>query len=130
MYRLDLHIHTPASRCFAETRTSDISQGIVSQALESGLDMIAITDHHSVEYVDRVRGAAYQTQLVVLPGVELSTRVGEVNDVYLLAIFEEHKSKAELDRLLPEMRGEWGARRPMWCWAHTLIFRLSWWTPM
>ncbi len=103
MYRLDLHIHTPASRCFAETQTDNISRKIVCRALESGLDMIAVTDHHSVEYVDKLRLAARQTRLVVLPGVELSTRVGELNEVYLLAIFDEHKPKGELDRLLADL---------------------------
>ncbi len=111
VYHLDLHIHTPASRCFAEREIGNINERIVSQALESGLDMIAITDHHSVEYVDRLRLAASRTRLVVLPGVELSTRIGQVNDVYLLAIFEEHKPKAELDRLLINLginEQDWG----------------------
>lgn len=54
--RLDLHIHTPASACFIEP---DVTPGmIVQQAIGAGMEAIAITDHNSGEWVDRVKAAA------------------------------------------------------------------------
>ncbi len=62
--------------------------------------MIAICDHHCVDYVDKVRQAAENTPLVVLPGVELSTIAPQLNDVYFLALFPKQTPKSKLDDLL------------------------------
>lgn len=56
---------------------------VVEQALVAELDIIAITDHNTVEWCDRVREAASGTGLTVLPGAEISTGQG-----HLLAIFD------------------------------------------
>ena len=77
MAKLDLHLHTPASICFSDPINENTCQNLVQRALEVGLDMVAVTDHHSVEYVDKMRQAAEGTPLVVLPGVELSICLGD-----------------------------------------------------
>ncbi len=100
MARLDLHLHTPASRCFSDQIDENTCRRLVERALEVGLDMVAVTDHHSVEYVDRMRRAARDTPLVVLPGVELSTRLGEIDEVFFLAIFPENTPQQDLRNLL------------------------------
>lgn len=57
---------------------------IVRSALESGINLIAITDHNSSANIQSVLKAASSTQLVVLPGIELQTR----EDVHSLCIFD------------------------------------------
>ncbi len=111
MAKLDLHLHTPASRCFSDPIDENTCRLLVQRALEVGLDMVAVTDHHSVEYVDKLRRAARDTPLVVLPGVELSIRLGEINDVFFLAIFPQNTPQQDLRDLLGRLgidRSQWG----------------------
>jgi len=78
----DLHLHTVASACAEPEMTPT---RIVRRAQELGLDLIAVTDHHSVENVKAVRGAAAACDLRVLPGMEVQTR----EEVHVLCLFDE-----------------------------------------
>ncbi len=57
---------------------------IVQAALESGLQLIAITDHNASANVQAVMEAAQGTDLIVLPGMELQTK----EEVHLLCLFD------------------------------------------
>jgi PHP family Zn ribbon phosphoesterase len=96
--RAELHVHTVLSPC-AEVEM--IPPLIVAEALELGLELIAITDHNASANVAAVQQAAAGTGLVVLPGMELHTR----EDVHMLCLFQELDALAalqfEVDRLLP-----------------------------
>ncbi len=82
----DLHVHTPASECFPN---KDITpEIIVARAIGSGMDAIAITDHNSAAWVDKVVVAAANTTLIVFPGVEITVQPG----VHVLAIFPEFET--------------------------------------
>jgi 3',5'-nucleoside bisphosphate phosphatase len=80
-YQADLHIHTLLSPC-AEVEM--IPPLIVKQAIEVGLDMIAIADHNSAENVRAVIEAAEGSSLKVFPGMEVETAEG----VHVLCIFD------------------------------------------
>jgi PHP family Zn ribbon phosphoesterase len=56
---------------------------IVHEAVERGLDLIAICDHNSVENAAAVIEAAHTAELVVLPGMEITSR----EEVHILGIF-------------------------------------------
>ena len=75
--KADLHIHTPASTDFKGSPDTT-PRDIVDAAIEKELDIIAITDHNTVDWCDKVREAAEGTPLTVFPGVELSTSQGHV----------------------------------------------------
>lgn len=100
--KADLHVHTPASKDWDEHNTPEFASSniapeqIVKAALDADLDIIAITDHNSVEWCERIIQAAKGTKLTVLPGFELTARPG----VHLLAIFPPEKPIEELNRLL------------------------------
>lgn len=103
-YTLDLHIHSPASSCFFDSQLGDkAGPAIVQAALKAGLDMIAITDHHSVDGVDNVRQAAAARGLTVLPGIELSAHIDQIKEVYLLAVFKEDQPLSLLRQFLMEL---------------------------
>ena len=68
---------------------------VVNFALAADLDIIAITDHNTIDWCDSVREAASDTQLHVLPGTEISTRHG-----HLLAIFDETTEVDDIRDLL------------------------------
>ena len=57
---------------------------IIQQALEIGLDLLAITDHNASANIPAVMEAAKGTNLVVLPGMEIQTR----EDVHNLCLFD------------------------------------------
>jgi PHP family Zn ribbon phosphoesterase len=80
-YIADLHVHTVVSPC-AEVEM--IPPLIVQEALERGINLIAITDHNTTANVGAVQKAAGDTDLTVLPGMELQTR----EEVHLLCLFD------------------------------------------
>ncbi len=77
----DLHLHTVLSAC-AEVEM--IPPLIVRQALELGLEWIAVTDHNSVQNVRAVQAAAEGTGLTVMPGLEVESR----EEVHLVCLFD------------------------------------------
>lgn len=93
--RVDLHVHSPASGDMDNEWQDSTPDDLVEMALGAGLDAIAITDHNTAAWCDRVREAANGTGLAVFPGVELSTSEG-----HLLAIFDIGKPQAEIEEFL------------------------------
>jgi ABC-type lipoprotein export system ATPase subunit len=93
---VDLHVHTPASNCFLDTVTPE---EYVAQAICSGMRAIAVTDHNSGDWIDRVKLAAAGTSLTVFPGVEISVQPG----VHILAIFPEDRTGAHINDLLARL---------------------------
>ena len=86
-FRSEFHIHTLLSPC---ADVEMIPPLIVQEALDLGINLIAITDHNSSANVAAVQKAAEGTDLAVLPGMELQTR----EEVHALCLFDT------LDQLL------------------------------
>jgi len=79
--KFDLHIHSTAS----DGRFSP--QELVSMAVSLGLEVIAITDHDSVEGVAPALLAAQEfPSLKVIPGMEISTDVSH-GEIHILGYF-------------------------------------------
>jgi len=93
--KFDLHIHTPASLCFSDKNVKP--EDIVSEALDKGLSAIAITDHNSGEYIDKVKKVAEGTVLTVFPGVEIT--VGDAH-IHLIALLDKDKNTRDIEDLL------------------------------
>ncbi len=71
--KVDLHIHTPASNCFIK---KDITpEQLVQEVIQKGLDAIAITDHNTGEFIDRIKKASAGTSLTIFPRVEITALV-------------------------------------------------------
>ncbi|MFB0516657.1 MAG: PHP domain-containing protein [Candidatus Neomarinimicrobiota bacterium] len=96
----DLHIHTCLSPC-AELEMSP--KRIVDEALSKGLDMIAICDHNSGENLAAVIEAAHPTSLVVLPGMEITSK----EEVHIAGLFGNLGDAARIQALIYEhLEGE------------------------
>lgn len=88
---IDLHTHTIHSDGTFSPR------GLIELAAERGLDVVAVTDHDSMEGLDEARTAAPELGVEVVPGIEFSTILsGE--GVHILCYF--------MDPSDPELRGE------------------------
>jgi 3',5'-nucleoside bisphosphate phosphatase len=80
-YRADLHVHTVLSPCAAIEMIPPL---IVQEAISSGINLIAISDHNASGNVASVQKAAAGTDLVVLPAMEVQTR----EEVHVLCLFD------------------------------------------
>lgn len=78
----DLHIHSALSPCASLEMSPS---AIVRRAHEVGLDLIAITDHNSVENGFVAAALAEKAGIRVLFGMEAQSR----EDVHLLCLFED-----------------------------------------
>lgn len=72
--KMDLHVHTPASHDFKNKEITP--EQIVKHCQNIGLDAIAITDHNTGEYIDKIKGVA-KGKLTIFPGVEISCLGGQ-----------------------------------------------------
>ena len=109
-WKFDFHTHTPASHDYgkasdqANLKEHTPREWLLDYML-AGIDCVAITDHNSGEWIDRVKDELDKMKheqpagfrdLYVFPGVEISVHGG----VHLLAIFGCDKITADIDSLL------------------------------
>lgn len=78
--RWDLHIHSTASDGKATP------EEIVDQAIERGLSVIALTDHHTVDNIDITKEIGKSKGLTVIAGVEFRTEYGN-KSVHMIGLF-------------------------------------------
>ncbi len=93
-WAVDLHVHTPAS---GDAKEEDFGTAtdVVKTALDAGLYAVAVTDHNTVAWCGPMAEAARGTDLVVLPGFELSTPQG-----HLLGVWEEGTAPSVIEDVL------------------------------
>lgn len=76
-YRVDLHIHSHGGS-HDVTEKGMIPDAIVSRAINEGLSMVSITDHNEISNVEGAIKAAAGKNVIVIPGIELSTNEGHL----------------------------------------------------
>ena len=97
MYRPDLHAHTTAS----DGAMSPVN--VVCRAVAQGVNLLAITDHDSVDGIPEALQTAKDVGIQLLPGVEISA--GGEREVHVLG-YGVRPDMPELDALLMNMRQE------------------------
>ena len=86
-------MHTPVSKCYNSGEVT--FRQLAEAAVRAGLQAIAITDHNTHEAIAPVKEHVKDGELVVFPGVELSTHQGHV-----LGLFETDTPMDTLSDLL------------------------------
>jgi hypothetical protein len=81
--KADLHLHTT----FSDGALSPSE--LIARASQAGLTTISITDHDHTGALDEAAASAAAHGIEVVPGVELSTIVGDA-DVHILGYFIDH----------------------------------------
>ena len=94
-FKCDLHLHTPASRCFLDQNVTPDEW--VKACLSAGLQCVAVTDHNTGAWIDNIKDAAQGTGLTVFPGVEVTC---DTSKIHLLLIFDESKSTQQIEDFL------------------------------
>ena len=114
-WKFDFHTHTPASAdTYWAQHSIDLSpQEWLLRYMAAGIDCVAITDHNSGAWVDRLK-AAYEEmkrqadeetppegfrELTLFPGVEISVQGG----FHLLAILTPNATTSHIDTLLGQV---------------------------
>lgn len=92
--KLDLHVHTPASKCYLHK--DHTPEQIIQSALDKGLDGIAITDHNTAEGISGIQAATEGKGLIIFPGVEISLEAG----YHLIAIFDPGANQKHVESFL------------------------------
>jgi PHP family Zn ribbon phosphoesterase len=102
-YAADLHVHTCLSPCADEEMSP---RNIVRTALETSVDIIAVTDHNSGKNARAVMKAAAGLPLTVIAGMEVQSR----EEVHLLSLFKSVETLEEWDAFiyehLPDVRND------------------------
>ena len=104
-WKFDFHAHTPASDDFLRGCTKQVKDQVTPEYwlrkfMEEGIDCVAITDHNSGGWIDRLQHTLQELDaaevkpdwyrpLYLFPGVEISVQGG----VHILAIFGPEKCK-------------------------------------
>jgi energy-coupling factor transporter ATP-binding protein EcfA2 len=111
-WKFDFHTHTPAS-CDTPWHKQNLPlkpEQWLLRYMAAGIDCVAVTDHNSGAWIDRLKAAYVDMkrkadpdiapggfrELTIFPGVEISANGG----VHVLAIFDPAASASDIDRLL------------------------------
>ncbi len=109
-WKLDVHTHTPASDCYGKGPQQAILKDRTPRDwlldyMRAGIDCVAVTDHNTGAWIDRLRVAhevlkseqpAGYRPIHLFAGVEISVNGG----VHVLAILGPDKTTADVDTLL------------------------------
>jgi len=107
-FKADLHTHTPTDRHFTfkdfnpKDRREKFAEIYVNKMIEKGLQIIGITEHNSVEWIDEIRDAAEETKLTIFPGFEISADTG-ASGVHLICLFDPGTEKNKLDDIITQL---------------------------
>lgn len=93
MFKADMHIHTTSSDGLLEP------EEVVEWAKKKNIDVIAITDHDSVDGIDRALKAGEKLGIEVIPGLEMSCTHKD-EEVHITGLFIDYKNNELKDRLL------------------------------
>ena len=114
-WKFDFHTHTPASRdtWWARNGAALSPEAWLLRYMEAGLDCVAVTDHNSGAWIDKLKSAYEQMkaesaagsasdgfrELTLFPGVEISVQ----GVFHLLALLDPTAGTADVDTLLGQV---------------------------
>ena len=99
-YVMDLRVQSPASRGYLGVEGLDSAPAMVRLAKVKGLDVIAISDFYSGEFIDRVVSAASSSPLTVIPGVSVRCQVKACSEVIISCLFPETTTTGDVESFL------------------------------
>ncbi len=97
-FKADLHVHTFYSDGFYSP------EEIINKAQEQDIKVLSITDHDTTDAIDYAIKTGREKNIEVIPGVELSSDIGD-KEVHILGYFID-KENSELKRYLKFFRDE------------------------
>ena len=113
-WKFDLHTHTPASDDYGKGSNQVFLKRITPAEwllgfMRAGVDCVAVTDHNSGEWIDRLQASLVELErqphpdfrpLHLFPGVEITASGG----THILAVLDVGKASADVSTLLGTVR--------------------------
>ena len=113
-WKADLQIATPAWKfTFPSDRTYDLNRkesrtqfadDYLAAAKTKGIELLAICDHNSHDWIDEMKEAGARNGIVIFPGCEITTGSG-ADGVHLLILGDPSKTGRDIDLLLASNLG-------------------------
>lgn len=119
-WKFDFHVHTPESMDYGKGKNQDTLKALspkewLLRLMEKEIDCVAITDHNSGEWIDKLKEEYTQMkkeatigfrEVVIFPGVEITVH----GNIHLLAILDPSKTSRDISNLLSrcEYQGSYG----------------------
>ena len=109
-WRFDFHTHTPASTDYGKGPKQDQFRRITPQDwllgfMRAGMDCVAVTDHNSADWIDRLKTALRKLEqsghadfrpLTLFPGMEITAN----GNIHILAVLDTACGSTEVAKLL------------------------------
>jgi len=86
----DLHIHSNASD------GSSTPAEIIEETFKKGIDVIALTDHHTVRNIDETKRLGEEKRIKVISGIEFRTEYGS-SSVHMIGLFPDFHNNIKID---------------------------------
>lgn len=93
----DLHTHSVFSD------GTDTPRELVSKAANSGLRVVALTDHNTIDGLDEFERAALKHEIDAIPGIEFSTEY-ESHELHIVALFIKKSVYKKINRFLSKAK--------------------------
>lgn len=87
----DLHMHSNASDGKSNPRE------LIEEAKRKGVEVIALTDHHTVNNIDEIKRIGKELGVVVISGIEFRTEYGQ-KSVHMIGLFPDSYNNITLDQ--------------------------------
>lgn len=104
-FRADLQVHTPVDRRWPGPAPGDpdarsqVALDYLRAAKDRGIELVGITEHHDVSWIDSLRHAAKTLGMYLLPGFEVESQEG----VHVLCLFEHSAKVVVLGEILAQL---------------------------
>ncbi len=103
-YCMDLRIFSPSSLGYIGVDGIDTAPALVRLAKVKGLDVIGITDFYSGHFIDRMVEAAKNSNVTVIPSVDINCTLGGCRDVHLSCLFPETFLSNSVEKFLNDLK--------------------------
>ena len=97
--RCDFHCHTRYSQ---DSRIHPAE--VVRRIANRGLEVVAITDHNTFSGVPEALAAAQEVNIIVIPGIEVRTEIGDIIGLFLT----KEITSRDFKKTVEEVRGQNG----------------------
>ena len=104
--KADLQVHTPLDPQFEPRQTSDsaadradIARKYLEAARDRGIELVGITEHNDVSWIDELRHAARGVGIYLLPGFEVESSEG----IHVLCLFDPETKVVDLEDTLARL---------------------------
>jgi ABC-type cobalamin/Fe3+-siderophores transport system ATPase subunit len=103
--KADLQVHTPVDPQFPEPSPEDSAERMnlavryLKAARTKGIELVGITEHNDVSWIEELREAARQLEMHLLPGFEVESKEG----IHVLCLFDANTPVAHLEETMARL---------------------------